>query len=351
MGLPILYRYIIREISAYFFAIIFILLTIILSFRLSRLLSTAVAGDISLTAVWKLIGLQAINMLIILMPIALILSIMMTLSRLYRDYEMSALFAGGIGRNHLQKIILFLSVPIAIILLTLTLFLLPEIQTKSTLLRTQAKQQASFALFIPNSFRRMDDGTVIHTGNIENNIYQHFFIAQHQKEQYSVIFAKTGQIDEYQKENYLYLNHGVRASWDKNKDPKQSDYTQFASAELHLPSSEETKIDERVRNLSTDKLNNSAEHQAELQSRLNPALAMIIFALCLPMLAHRTPRSQKSQRLLPAFLLFALYINLLDIVVKSIAKGSLAIFPGSFIVHGMVLIAIVFWWIKTRGNE
>ena len=95
--MPILYRYLIRETLAVFLATNLILLAILLSFRLSTLLAAAAAGNMALSAVWMLIGLQAVRFLVILMPLAFVLAAVMTLGRLYRDHEISAALACGIA--------------------------------------------------------------------------------------------------------------------------------------------------------------------------------------------------------------------------------------------------------------
>lgn len=350
MRLPTLYRYIMREIAALFIAIIIILLAIILSFRLARLLSAAVAGDMSLSAVWQLIGLQAVNMLIILIPVALILAAVMTLSRLYSDQEMSAVFASGISRAHIHRIIFVSAAPVCALLLYLTLMIMPDVYRQSAAIRDQARQQASFALLSANSFRRLDNGISIHTGDFNAGAYQDFFIAQHGAGNNAVIFSDSGRIETRGTEHFLHLKQGTRIAWQDNHDMQEAGYTEFRAAELHLPSSESHR-DERLRNLPTAELGtDSREHLAEWQTRLNPAVAMLIFCLCIPMLAHTGPRKGRQQKLLPAFLLFAIYSSALDNAVKAVTKGSLPALPGSFIVHAVVFTGIFCWWLKARKS-
>lgn len=353
MFIPIFYRYVIRETVALFLAINLILMAIILSFRLSALLSNAVSGDMHLSAVWKLIGLQSINILTILMPVALILAGIMTLTRLYRDQEISALFAAGIGRSHLHHMILSLAIPVAIVLLILTLYIQPTIYARSSELRDQARQQAGFALLTANSFRRLDDGTVIHTGSASGKTYMNFFVAQDlpANEQTpasrTVVFAQTGLVQQQKNNQILILNQGHRLSWDDSHQPQNATYSQFEQAEIYLPSAENSPST-RSRAIPTSALTNSSEHLAELQKRINPAIAMLIFCLCLPLLAHSKPRKIGRSKLLPAFLIFALYSNTLDLATKAIAKDKLSVWPGSLTIHLIALILIFLWWTKMR---
>lgn len=345
--MPILYKYIAKEIFALFVAIILVLLGIILSFRLVRLLSAAVAGDMSLASLWKLIGLQALNMMIILMPVALILAAVMTLGRLYRDQEMAAAFACGVGLPTVQKIILVPTIPIAAAILSLTLIYLPDIYAQSSLLRSQARQEAGIALLSAESFRRVDNSTTVHTGeNTDNGGYANFFIAQNNPQNSSAVFAQMGRISQNGKNHFLDLSEGIRVEWDKDLNPKTASYTEFDKASLHLPTTE-AKTDEKLRNIPTKKLNNSVAHRAELQNRLNAALAVIIFSFAIPLIAHTPPR-KRSQKMLPAFLLFALYINLLDLTVKAVAKGKIPVNIGCYALHLTVFVIILLFWLRTR---
>lgn len=288
MGLPILYRYIMREIGALFIGIIIILLAIILSFRLARLLSAAVAGDMSLSAVWQLIGLQAINMLIILIPVSFILAAVMTLTRLYSEQEMSAIFASGIGRAHIHKVVFLIATPIAILLLYLTLMVMPEVYRQSVNIKEQARQQASFALLNANSFRRLDDGTSIHTGAQSDGKYKDFFIVQKNANENVVIFSDYGRIETQDKDQFLHLEKGIRVAWQNLSSAQDANYTQFDKAELYLPSNE-TQVSEPLYALPTAQLSTTQrEHLAEWQTRLNPAIAMLIFLfLSAAVVSHR----------------------------------------------------------------
>ncbi len=350
MGIPTLYRYIMREIMARFLAIIIILLSIILSFRLSRLLSAAVNGDVALDTVWQLIGLKSVYILAIIIPIAFVLSTVMTISRLYRQHEMSAVFAGGIGRAHIHHIVLLLAIFIAALLLILNLQILPEVYRKHSALRNQAHQQAGFALLTENNFQRLDDGVTIHTGEQKDGKYNNFFIEQREtgkNPQSSVIFAEKGSIIKKADEQYLILEDGIRASWRKADSIESTNYTEFKQAELHIPSPPASSSN-RVRNIPTAELKKTKEHLAEWQNRLNPVIALLIFSLSLPMVAHSTPRREKQYKFLPAFLIFIAYISILEAVVKNVSKGSIAILPGSFAVHFCILFAIFLWWLKAR---
>ena len=352
MRLPILYRYLIRETASLFFAILLILMAIILGFRLSSLLGRAIRGNIGLGAVWQLLGFQAVDIVMILAPLACILAGVMTLSRLYRDHEINALYAGGIGRSHLTRALYLFTVPLAAIVLVVSLFVSPQIAERRQDVLELARQEASYALLAPNSFRRLDEDTVIHSGEEEGNKFDRFMIFQEEETQdppsRSMILADSGYFtSDSGGRRFLKLDKGIRLTWTDDADPENASYTTFEHASLHLPN-ESGKNRIKLASIPTLALGKNARDQGELQKRFNPALALLVFTLCVPLFAHSAPRQGRLQRLLPAFIAFAVYINLLDGVVKAIAKGKLAVWPGSLSVHALIATLIGVWWLIAR---
>ena len=102
--------------------------------------------------------------LVILMPLAFVLAAVMTLGRLYRDHEISAALACGIAPRHQTRALLACAIPIGLLLLTLSMSVLPRVYRGQEALRQQAQQEAGMILFTPNTYRRLDDGTIVHTG-------------------------------------------------------------------------------------------------------------------------------------------------------------------------------------------
>ena len=63
-----------RQLWRYFGAILLILIAILISFRLSNLLSAAAKGDIALSAIVPMIALQMLRFILLLAPIVYVLA-------------------------------------------------------------------------------------------------------------------------------------------------------------------------------------------------------------------------------------------------------------------------------------
>jgi lipopolysaccharide export system permease protein len=86
-----------REFSHAAAGIFIALFAILLTTQLIRLLSEAARGGVEPGAVAALLGFAALNYLPILLSLSLFISILLTLSRSYRDSEMVVWFSSGLS--------------------------------------------------------------------------------------------------------------------------------------------------------------------------------------------------------------------------------------------------------------
>ncbi|MBS1222148.1 MAG: permease YjgP/YjgQ family protein [Proteobacteria bacterium] len=120
-------RYLIREIALTLLATTLVLLAMVLSHRLAGYLSKAANGLLARDSIFLLLGLQAINLLTVLVPVAFLLSIMLALGRLYRDHEMTALAACGYGPLSVYRAVFLLAAPLALFVAGLSFLAIPAL--------------------------------------------------------------------------------------------------------------------------------------------------------------------------------------------------------------------------------
>jgi hypothetical protein len=111
----VLDRYITSEITKPLFLGVTLLMVIFTGYTAAIKLGEAASGLIDPETVAQLIGLSTIIALEVLLPTALYLSIIATLSRLYRDSEMVALRAAGVGELRIMRSLVFIAVLISVV--------------------------------------------------------------------------------------------------------------------------------------------------------------------------------------------------------------------------------------------
>ncbi len=118
-------RYLIREISKPFLAVLAVLIIIFASYSAAQFLSDAVNGLLPNYSIAQLIALKTLIALEVLIPISLSLSVIISLGRLYRESEMAAMFALGIGPGRVLRAVMAVSLGLAAGIAGLSLYARP----------------------------------------------------------------------------------------------------------------------------------------------------------------------------------------------------------------------------------
>ena len=115
-------RSLLREFTATGIATFFVLLAITITTQLIRFLGYAARGNISSDAVLTFLGFASLRYLPHLLSITLFISVLMTLTRSYRDSEMVVWFTSGQGLNSWIRPVLIYAAPVTVVIATLSFF-------------------------------------------------------------------------------------------------------------------------------------------------------------------------------------------------------------------------------------
>ncbi|TVR63912.1 MAG: LPS export ABC transporter permease LptF [Candidatus Competibacteraceae bacterium] len=334
-------RYLIREIALTTLAIALALLAMVLSHRLAQYLSQAASGLLASDSILPLIGLQAIHFLVVLVPLAFLLGVMLTLGRLYRDHEMTALAACGHGPLSVYRAVLLLAAPLALASLVLSFLVVPATMELRFELLDKARQEAEISLFAPGAFREVLDGRhVIYVGALDERELRNVFIRSREPD--GAISITTGERgrQEFDEEGarHIVLDHGYRY----RGTPGQGDYEslRFERAALRVETAPPSQSWQRREALPTHQLLDSSDprYVAELQMRLNSPIQLLVIALWAPLLARARPREGRYGRIVAAVLIYAIYFNLVGVGESWLSHGAVAAALGLWWVHGLFLL-------------
>src|SRR5688572_7280751 len=142
-----------RELVAMAVATFVVLLAIVITMLLVRLLGQAASGAITTAGVVALMGFATINYLPVLFSLTLFISVLMTLTRSYRDSEMVVWFSCGMSLTRWIRPVLTFAVPVVAIIALLSLVLSPWAVTNSEELRRQMDSRDDVSAVSPGVFR------------------------------------------------------------------------------------------------------------------------------------------------------------------------------------------------------
>ena len=170
----IVQRYIIKDICLNVAAIAMILIFIFLSNQFVDYLARAASGQMSLAFVFKVMLLEIPNLLGLLLPIALFLGILTSISRLYAENELTIFQACGMSQAKLLSVVLIFASVVTLIVAFFSLWLSPKVAQDRNYLLATARANALFDLVIPGHFLSGSEGKAVVYVNKVSKDRQHF---------------------------------------------------------------------------------------------------------------------------------------------------------------------------------
>lgn len=324
----IIIRYLVRETFKSQLAILFILLLIFFCQKLVRVLGAAVDGDIPTNLVLSLLGLGVPEMAQLILPLSLFLGLLMTLSRLYAESEITVMHACGLGKSVLIKAALLLSVLTALFAAGNVIWLSPWSSRHQDEVLAEAKANPSMAAMVGGQFQAAQNGnSVLFVGNVKGQEFQNVFLAQLRPKgnsRPSVVVADRGHMTQRPDGSQVVnLDRGTRYEGTALlRDFRVTDFTQYQAVIGHQAVSVDNSDAEQM-TIQALWQSNLPEARAELQWRLTLIVSVFIMAIMVVPLSAVNPRQGRVLSMLPAMLLYLIFFLLQSSLRSNGAKGKL----------------------------
>ncbi len=337
-------RYIFRETGHTFIAVTGVLLLILIGHQFARVLGKAAADQIPKDAVLVLLGLTSIQFLIVLIPLALFLSIMLALGRLYRDSEMTAIRSCGVSQHQLYRPLISLALILGGLVAWFSLDVGPWARNRIAVLESTARREAAFGEIEPGRFLSADDGeSVFYAENVaDDGTFTNVFIQRRVDDRIEVAVADRAEVRrDSTDQRTLVLYNGRRYEG----VPGSAEFRIIKFSEHGIPARLPPPVF-RARDreqLSTAELmqSNHPKDRVELQWRFSLPIAVILLTLLAVPLARTNPREGRYGRLAIAVLVYLVYSNLLAAARVWTEQGLIPVSVGVWWVHALLLIVAV----------
>lgn len=339
--LTILDKYILKNFIFAFLSVLSVLILVIVGRLFVKLLEYVVEGRFDIEMIFSLLFLSTSKSIILLLPFALMIGLIISLSKLYRDGEIYALKASGNYKTVFTKIFYIVCIPLFIIIFTLNMFISPilitEIQTK----KIEAAATSEIGLTTPGKFIQMKNKNwIIFVEEIENEVSKKIFIKSSDNNKISIETAEEGN---------EFIENGIRRLVLKNGQrytgtPGTGNFQvmKYDEHEVKLVNTTpEFSLNYRMKSIS-DLIydDNKALSSAEIQWRLFAPLSTLILILFAFVLGDVAPRQNKYSNLLFAIIIYFIYSNLAIVSVNEVQKNSnLFSFVGTWWVHILALLS------------
>jgi len=351
----IIARYLIKEVVQTLFGVSLVLMIIGLSGQLVSVFSDVAAGILSVNTVMIVLGLKSLKMLLVILPLSLYLSVLMTLSRLYQSNEMAAISACGISQTHIMRIILSFAFLFSIIVGIFSLQITPWADGLKHKIDIATENSTEMEGLTAGRFRETSSGVgvnYIETINEDRSKMGNVFIQQSlENNSEMVIRAKKGSREEHPEtgDRFMVLNDGVRYEG----VPGQMDYTivEFERHGVRIRERNPKAKELKQNAIPTMELikNKTLVNQAELHSRLAPILLCLLFAALAVPLSQTSARQGRYARLGFGLLVYIVFTNLISIGKTWIVTAKVPAEVGLWWVHGLMLLLVIFLVLQQLG--
>ena len=343
------HRALVREFVGMGLPVFIILLGIVVLTQLIRLLGDSVSGILAVDGVLALLGFSALSYLPVLLSISLFFSVLLTLTRAYRDSEMVVWFCSGIGLTRWIRPVMAYALPVVGLIALLSLVLSPWALSKAQEFKHQLDSRDDVSAATPGAFRESKhDERVYFIENVNagQNRVGNIFVQSVQDGKVGTMMSQQGlQETAPNGDRFLVLLNGTRYEG----TPGQSDFkiVEFERYAVRIEATEAKQETASLPSMSTLYLlqNPTNWNLSELEWRIGLPLSAFILALLAIPLSFVNPRAGRSLNLIMALVLFMVYNNMNSVINAWVARGELGVVIGMVGIHALMLalVAVLFY--------
>jgi lipopolysaccharide export system permease protein len=335
--------YVTREVLKPFLVITFILAGLFTSFNTARYLAQNVTETLGFILISKLIFFKTVIALEVLLPIAFYAAIIVALGRLHRDQEIIVLKSAGISENFIVKTVFSISLFVGILVGLLSIYGRPWAYEQIYQLDDSATAELDIERYQARRFYgNEDNNSIIYISNKPDggDTLAGVFHYIRKDNTSDIILAKEGYQEltgEYQPPK-LHLLDGFM--YRMNNSSTSDSIIKF-SRFVYMPRPDIARDYQRKAASTIDLgFSEDSSDTAEFQWRISRAIATILLAMLAIPLSRSSPRQGKSEKIISAAVIFAIYYNLTGLAQTWVEQGVVGSMPGVWWLHVMMLIIV-----------
>lgn len=335
-----------RELFSTAAGVFLTLFTITITMMLVRILGQAAKGRVASEDVVALIGFTSLNYMPIILILTGFVSVLLVVTRSYRDSEMVVWFASGLSLTRWLRPVMEFALPVVALVALLGFFATPWAYRQSAEFRERFEKREDIARISPGKFQESAAAQrVFFVEKMSDDLgkVKNVFINSTKNGEITTVVSKDGTIETNEKgEKFIVLEDGLRYQ----EMPDQSDFRimEFEKYTAYVaPKGDVTVSDGTTRSMTTGELLTDMDNRkrGELVWRIGlPFMSVLLMLLAIP-LGFVNPRAGRSFNLIIAVLLYMTYSNLSSFVQAYVSRGRLAFGLAWWPLHLIVALIIV----------
>ncbi|MGM0571344.1 LPS export ABC transporter permease LptF [Marinobacter sp.] len=357
--MSIIFRYLTRQTLITMLAVSGVLLLVFMSGRFIKYLADAAAGELSGDVLFAIMAYRFPGFLELILPLGFFIGILLAYGRMYLESEMTVLFACGVSDRQVLGHTLVAGFVVMLLVGAMSLWITPWGMKNVERIFDEQSQATEFEMLAPGRFQSLESGgRVTYTESLSDDKLrlQRVFIAEYSEEDQSLslVVAEQGSqfIDDDTGSRFLVLEQGTRFQG----LPGELDYdiTEFEAYGLKVAESPVVGSEDEE-GMSTMALMRAddPELRALLHWRFSLPLIVPVVTLLAVRLSRVNPRQGRFFHLLPAMMIYILYLGLLIVARDALASGTVPEWIGMTWVH-LLFLGLGLWlqfgpaWFRKR---
>ena len=353
----ILRRYMTQQVAANTAIVLLFLMALMLGGRLIRYFGIAAEGRLDVGLLFAIIGYNIPTFLELILPLSFFIALMLVLGRMYVDQEMSVLFASGISRGRLTRLMIPLITGLFVFQMGISLLAKPWGLSNSEQIWQTQSLGSLLDLVRPKTF--------ISSGNYhlyvdefdkEKRELKNLYVVQQQtdksgkiaKNDVIITATRAYQVPSKDTDSSMQLDLFQGRRYELGTNNANYNQASFEKYRITLEKPASEKITEtNVETQTTAKLlanTQKPEVKAELGYRFTMPWLIIIAAMLATPLAQVRPRQGRWLRLLPSVLIFASCAISIISLRTAIGKERISEYAYIWLMLGFVAFALLLNW-------
>lgn len=347
-------RYFGKEIISNFIAVLTVVLLIFVITYFTRYLSWASEGLVSASIVVDLLLFRSISVLYLIFPFALYISVLLAFGRLYKDSEMTALAASGVGVVRVMRSVSWVALVIAAIVAAFSLYISPWAYEKTVQIKQKAEASSQVEGIFTGRFNKFDsEAGVIYVESAaqDKKEFHNIFMQKKQQEAVDVLSASRAfqSVEKTTGDRYMVFMDGYRYSGVPGTANFQVDQYKQCSVKIVERDVVANNNDRQAKSTMALLASSNIKDQVELQWRLSLPVLSLLFAYLAALMSRTSPRQGRFLKLFVAILLLVLFNNALSVARSWVERGEINAQIGMWIIP-FVLAAVVTVMVLVQSN-
>lgn len=319
------------------------LLAILISTQLIRLLNDAAGGRIAPEAVLALLGFASLNYMPVVLNLTLFISVLLTLSRVWRDSEMVIWLSSGQALTAWIRPVLTFALPLVFAIFLLSAFLSPWANLKSSEYKEKLGARNDISQVSPGDFREARRGervVFVESAGLDLTRVRNVFVTTFEQGRLGVVMARDGHQEYFPNgDRFMVLERGRR--YEVEPGTPEFKIMEFERYALRSEDSDVRAVDVQPSRQPFWELPFAGDSGwAEMLWRLGMPISGIVLVLLAIPLSFVNPRLGRSANMLMAILIYAIYSNLLSVSQAWVAQGKLSFWLAGGMVHLLMLVPV-----------